>query len=485
MSVVQKKSTKILKGTFFYSIRQIVVTLLQFFTSILILRWLNPNEFGSYSVISLVIGLTQIIAEGGFGVYLVQRQKEITSKDLSDVVSFQLIAYFVIHIIVFIIYLFFEKYDLNSSLLLYVLITIFVIPFTIFRSSNYVCLEKSLSFEKIAFVEVAETLIYSASIIIFAFMGFGVWSFIIGVLFKSILGYLIIKKYNDWKFYFNIPRDKSEIKKALSFGLSYHTPTLINYIRISANPVIIGPILGLAAVGIADRAIFFAGLPLYFIGAVQQKVLFPYFSSIQDSKEKVKANFESLYYVSSIIDKLFYLPLIILAPVFIVHYYKIWTETIPLFYIAIIGNVIFGSLSFSSFPVLNGIGKTKIIAISSIISVLISWVLLFPLIHFIGLKGYAVLGFVIWIVGFFPGYILLRKNIPNLALVRPFTIPLISFVISLCFVFIMDLNFDLNLIQYILLTVLSIIIYCLNLYVLDKKIIIEIYIKYMKPIVLT
>lgn len=482
MNYTTEKNTKVLKGTFFYSIRQILVTLLQFITSILILNWLNPKEFGSYSIISLVIGLTQIIAEGGFGVYLVQRQKEISSKDLSEVVTFQLIVYFVIHVLVLFLYLFLVKIELNDQLLLYVLITLFVIPFTIFRSADYICLEKSLSFDKIAYVEVAETLVYSIATVAFAFFGFGVWSFIIGAILKSIAGVLIIKRYNYWKFVFEVPISKAEIFSALSFGISYHTPTIVNYIRISANPAIIGPILGLAAVGIADRAIFFAGLPLYFIGAVQQKVLFPYFASIQDSKEKVKSNFESLYYISSIIDKIFYLPLIILAPVFISKYYKIWLDTVPLFYIAIVGNVIFGSLSFSSFPVLNGIGKSKIIAISSIISVLLSWILLFPLIDLLGLKGYAVLGLVIWIVGFFPGYILLRKNIPNLSLYRPFMIPLASFIISLSVVFIIDLNFEFNIIQYFLLTFFSVTLYGLFLWLLDNQIVREIYNKYMKLI---
>jgi O-antigen/teichoic acid export membrane protein len=135
MNLSKGKTSKILKGTFFYSLRQIVVTVLQFLTNILILKWLNPNEFGNYSIISLVIGLTQIIAEGGLGVYLVQRQKEITSKDLSEIVSFQLVVYFIIHFFVFITYLFFDNH-----LLLYVFIILFVIPLTIFRSSNYIYL---------------------------------------------------------------------------------------------------------------------------------------------------------------------------------------------------------------------------------------------------------------------------------------------------------------------------------------------------------
>jgi O-antigen/teichoic acid export membrane protein len=477
MDLFQGKNSKILKGTFFYSLRQIVVTVLQFLTNILILKWLNPNEFGNYSIISLVIGLTQIIAEGGLGVYLVQRQKEITSKDLSEIVSFQLVVYSVIHFVVFIAYLFF-----NNSLLLYVFIILFVIPFTIFRSSNYIYLEKAFSFEKISFVEVSETFLYSISIIIFAFFGLGVWSFIFGALVKSIAGYLIIKNYKNWHFEFIFSRNLSKLKNAISFGLSYHTPTIINYIRISANPIIIGPILGLAAVGIADRAIFFAGLPLYFIGAVQQKIFFPYFSSIQDSKEKIKSNFEYLYYLSSIVDKLFYLPLIILAPVFIIIYFEKWIETIPLFYIAIVGNVVFGSLSFSSFPVLNGIGKTKIIAISSIISVLISWILLSPLINFFGLNGYAILGVVIWIVGFFPGYTLLVKNIPNLSLFRSFYIPLISFLIPLLTVFVIDYYFEFNIFQYFLLTFISLILYVLILFKFDKNIFKVVYTMFIKRI---
>jgi O-antigen/teichoic acid export membrane protein len=472
---------KLIKGTFFYSIRQVLVTLIQLITSVLILKWIDPINFGNYSIIALVLGLTQIIAEGGFGVYLIQRQEEINNNDLSEIVSFQLSIYFIIHLLLALLYFFLLKNGVRQEIYLYVLVTFFVLPFTILRSSNYVWLEKNLDFDKIAIIEIVEIVVYSLTTIILAFNKFGVWSFIIGSLTKAFIGYLLIKRYKKWIFTFIRPRITSNIKKALEFGISYHTPTLINYVRISANPIIIGPLLGMAAVGIADRAIFFAALPLYFIGAVQQKVLFPYFSSIQSSNEKVKNNFETIYYLSSILDKIFYIPLIIFAPFIIKNYYPVWETAIPLFYIALIGNILFGSLSFSTYPVLNGLGKTKIIAITSVISVILSWVLLFPLIYFFGLKGYAILGLLIWIIGLIPGYILIKKHIYNVIIFKQFFIPAFSFSIAYIISLLLFKYFYVSLFSISIVSIISIIFYLILIYLFDNKIIKSLSTKFLKP----
>lgn len=479
MYYFKSHSKKIISGTFFYAIRQVLVTLIQLISSILILKWLDPINYGNYTIIALVLGLSQLIADGGFGVYLIQQQREIINEDLSEIVSFQFLIYLIIHISLLVIYFYINLS--NNEILLYLLFTFFVIPITILRASNYVWLEKKLEFEKIAIVEVFETIIYSSFTLILAYNGLGVWSFVIAALLKAISGYILIKRFKSWEYNFIFPKFNNKIKKAIQFGISYHTPTLINYLRVAANPIIIGPLLGMAAVGIADRAIFFAALPLYFIGAVQQKVLFPYFSSIQNSNEKIKSNFEFIYYFSSISDKIFYIPLIILTPLIINQFYPVWKEAIPLFYIAIIGNILFGSLSFSTFPLLNGLGKTKVIAISSVISVLVTWFLIYPLINYFGILGYSILGLLIWIIGLIPGLYLIKKHIYNVTLFKQFSNPLIAFTISMLITFLLIEITPISLIFYIFLSLLGIVSYILILYFIDNNVFKDLYIKLLYP----
>lgn len=474
---------KLIKGTFFYAIRQVLVTLIQLISSILVLRWLEPTSYGNYSIIALVLGLSQLIADGGFGVYLIQQQKEIVKEDLSEIVSFQFSMYLIIHLLLLCVYYYLDYSGFNSKILLYLLITFFVIPVTILRASNYVWLEKKLEFDKIAIVEVLETVIYSIFTLILAYKGLGVWSFVIAALLKAVFGYILIRRYKTWEYIFIFPKFTAKIKKAIQFGISYHTPTLINYLRVAANPIIVGPILGMAAVGIADRAIFFAALPLYFIGAVQQKVLFPYFSTIQSSEVKIKSNFEFVYYFSSILDKIFYIPLIILTPIIINQFYPIWKDAIPLFYIAIIGNILFGSLSFSTFPLLNGLGKTKVIAVTSVISVIVTWVLIYPLINYFGIIGYSILGLFIWIIGLIPGLYLIKKHIYNVSLFKQFSNPLIAFSISMMVAFFAIKFTVISVPLYILISILCIIFYLMVLNFIDNKIVKDLYNKLASPFI--
>ena len=184
MNSFKSHNKKIISGTIFYAIRQVLVTLIQLISSILILKWLDPVSFGNYSIIALVLGLSQLIADGGFGVYLIQQQSEIIKEDLSEIVSFQFLIYLIIHITLLCLY----SFGYYSEILLYLLFTFFVIPITILRASNYVWLEKKLEFDKIAIVEVLETVIYSVFTLILAYKGLGIWSFVIAALLKSIFG---------------------------------------------------------------------------------------------------------------------------------------------------------------------------------------------------------------------------------------------------------------------------------------------------------
>ena len=75
-----------------YGLRQFVVTALTFGYNIALTHYLLPAEFGRVAVILIVMNIAMLLADGGFGVYLIQRHAEINSHDLSRVTTIQLSA---------------------------------------------------------------------------------------------------------------------------------------------------------------------------------------------------------------------------------------------------------------------------------------------------------------------------------------------------------------------------------------------------------
>ena len=467
---------KVIKGSLSYFIRQVLVTLIQVLSNIILLKWLAPQDFGIFTTLTIIIGLAQIFSEGGLSVYLIQRLEEVDDKSLSEIASIQLFAYGILHFIVIIVYFIFCYLGLTTNLILFVSVVLLILPLNIFKSNSFVKLERNLRFDKIAIIEIIESISFSLASIFLVFYNFGIWGLVIATLLKAIIGLFVSLKFSTWKFKFKLPIFNSNLIKGLKFGLNFHMPNLVTSLRLAINPIIIGSMIGLGAVGLADRAIYFAGLPLFFLGAVQQKVLFPYFSRIQLDVNSVRSNFEISYYLSAIIDKIFYIPMVLFGESIINKFAPQWNNIFPLFYVAIIGNIVFGALSFSSYPVLNGLGKSQLITKLSLFSMIFSWVLIWPLIHHFGLMGYIYLGLILWFAGSVPTIIIVLNHIPKFSFFRQLLFPLTSFYLTyLISKLIFIPGTVTNIIYMAIISIIAIIFYFSFLLILDGKFLIPLF----------
>ena len=144
---------KVIKGSLSYFIRQVLVTLIQVLSNIILLKWLAPQDFGIFTTLTIIIGLAQIFSEGGLSVYLIQRLEEVDDKSLSEIASIQLFAYGILHFIVIIVYFIFCYLGLTTNLILFVSVVLLILPLNIFKSNSFVKLERNLRFDKIAIID--------------------------------------------------------------------------------------------------------------------------------------------------------------------------------------------------------------------------------------------------------------------------------------------------------------------------------------------
>ncbi|MGC9984062.1 MAG: oligosaccharide flippase family protein [Polyangia bacterium] len=463
-------ATKAVRGAFTYLLRQVLVAAVTFLSNIVILRWLLPADFGFLATVGMIQGVVQIISDGGLSIYFIQRHDEIDPKILSQITTLQLSLYAAAHSLATLVLLICYFSHFHTVLIWLIWAALFSIPLNVFRANSFIILERSLAFGKIATIEILESLTYAIVSIVLAMTGMGAWSLILASFVKGFLGWRVAARYNKWRFEVCWPKFDDELKRGLRFGINYHVPALITAIRIAVNPILIGGLLGMSAVGIADRAIYIAGLPLFFLGAIQSRVLFPYFARIQTDIARVRSNFEKSYYVSAVIDKVFYIPLVLFAPQLLGILAPKWMACVPLVYIAMIGNITFGALSFSSFPVLNGLGRSDVNAKLSALAMVLSWISAWPFIAVFGLAGYAYVGLLLWVVGSIPGVVLLRRFVPGSSLWRPFFLPLFSFAVGCAIVWYLIVPLvDLNLFWVVSLSTVGVGLYVLVLGLLDSR----------------
>ena len=146
-------------------------------------------------------------------------------------------------------------------------------------------MQKNFSFKLISFVTLTSDFISFLLGIIFAFLGYGVWSLVYVALSRSILkalGYFYFApiKFGS-KFYFK------EYKELFSFGSGIILIKIGNFIGANGINLILGKILAPEIFGVFDRANKIKGIPIRLLSSVWNKVMFPVMSEIQDEKERV------------------------------------------------------------------------------------------------------------------------------------------------------------------------------------------------------
>lgn len=418
-------SQKVTRGAAAYFVRYALVTGLGMGSNLLLLKLLEPREFGVLALLNLAIALLAVLTEGGLNVYLVQRAKQLEYHALSRTLAFQMATYLVVHLLLTLFVAWFAFGGRENALSVYLWCIAFAAPLSILRGGCYVVLEKRIDLTKIAGIETIEAVVYSCSLVGFALLGLGVWSMVLAALLRAAAGCGMAWWVVRPQFTFIRPAWDGEISAGLRFGINYHTSALLGIARSFANPILIGAILGLAAVGYCDRSAFLAGLPLVVVGTVQNRVLFPYFSKIQGDVTKACGLFTRSLFLSGVLDKVFFVVLFLLAPAVPTLLGEQWAPAVPVIQVMILGNMLFGSFASSAVPFLNALGKPHWGARLAIVYTAILWLLCWPFVSQFGLLGFAYLSCINWlplvVLAFF-----MARAWPGLRFVSAWIVPCIA-----------------------------------------------------------
>jgi teichuronic acid exporter len=464
---------RVVQGVAAYSGRQFVVMGLNIISGLALTRILFPADFGYAATVGLVVGFALVLAEGGLGVYLIQRQSSITESDISRIICFQLLLYFIFQVGLTMVLL--GRCLINADVQGWVFVWVagFAIPFSLLRSGSFILLERSLSFPKIAVVEMSEQLTYTASAITLALIGFGVWSLVFALILRSIVGWRLANHYAPWSLHVEYGLDVTkELRKGLRFGFEYQLPVVLEIIRSAINPVLIGATLGVVSVGYVDRAVLIASLVGVALSNIWRKVLFPFFARIQSDRVLARRIFERSVYLHSVLDKAAYLPLVAFCSelVEIVLGDK-WLPIVPIIYIFVFGNLLFFAFSTTSLAILPALGRADVLARLSVVQIIVAWGLAAILVHWYGMIGFAFASVFLW-AGTIYMYVHVRRLIGMFDVALPIFKTLLAFVLSVALLRLIVTTLiapSASLITILQLSLLGLIVYFLILFAIDRQ----------------
>ena len=248
-------------------------------------RILSPDDYGLIALTTVFTNLSEILIDGGFGTVLI-RKKDVDEEDYACVLTISAALSTILYIILFISAPFIAAYYNKSEFASVLRVVSLVLFIQAFASTQNAYVTRTMQFKLMIKCNMVASVISGSIGIVFAFLGYGVWSLVIQRLIQqAVIATLIFFKLK-WKLYFRFGKER--FHEIFGFSAGVIGSLLINYIENCINTLVIGKHYSVKDLGYVDKAaILPEQISLNSFGAMTN-VLLPTVSTYQNDVTKLK-----------------------------------------------------------------------------------------------------------------------------------------------------------------------------------------------------
>ncbi len=388
---------KAFQGVFTLTFRRLILKLIDTTGIIFLARLLSQSTFGIFGILSFVVfTFLSFFSDIGFGAALIQKKSRLSKEDIQTTFTIQQILVTLILIISWFTAPFISNfYKLGQQGTWLIRVLSFSLFLTSFKTIPSILLERQLKFEKLIIPEILETITYNSIAVYLAFHGYGIWSLVIAILVRTVIGALALNWLQPWPIGWHLNRQSA--RELLHFGVPYQLNSVLALIKDNLTPTLIAYWYGPAAVGYVNLAQNIASRPMEIINIVS-RVSFPAYSRIQHDKARLKRWIEKSVKLMSIAYFPAIMGLLIISPEILRYLYadksNKWMPALPALLLFLAG----------AFPVvvtttytnaLYALGKPKVVLYLMLLYTVLTWGLGAPLIYKFGFVGIAIAGLII------------------------------------------------------------------------------------------
>lgn len=358
---------KFLGGVAAMTLRQVLGHAATYLTTLVLAWWLSPTAFGAFALGTAFLAVVTLAAELGLGAAFVQRPGDPAPAELG--------ALFGLHLLLF------GGLAAAAFWLAPGLVRFYGLPpgdIAPFRALALTCwlpalrsvptalLERRLAFDRVAAMETAGVLAYQGVLILAVARGAGLWSLAAATATRGVIEALLAAHYQPWRPV--RPGGWTTIATLLPIGLGLHGIRLLALAKDNLGPLVVGPLLGLADVGVLQWAVLYAGVPVYFTNLVV-RVAFPVFARAQGRPDELAALLRLALRLTFVVGLPVSLALTVWAPDLIGALFgSAWHPAVPVTR-ALLPNMVAGLALGVLFALLTGIG-----ALGPSLWLLLGWV---------------------------------------------------------------------------------------------------------------
>lgn len=356
---------------------------------------LDVSAFGVFYIISAVIAFLTYFSDIGLAAALVQKKDNVSDDDLKTTFTIQqLLVLFLVVVALLASPLIASFYHLDKPgvWLFQALVVSFF--FSSLKTIPSVLLERKLYFNRLVVPQIVEAVVFNGTVLLFALLDFGITSFTIAVLARSIVGVVVLYSIAPWR-----PRvgiERSSAKKLLSFGFPFQTNSVLALLKDDLLIIVLGKLLTRGEMGFVGFSQKVAYLPLRFAMDNVIRITFPSFSRLQDDRKALaKAIEKSIFVITAFVTPLL-VGVTILFP-YLVHLiprYAKW-EPVYLSLVFFAGNAVLSSVSTPITNFLNAIGKIRVTLMLMVFWTGATWVATLVGVQWFGFNGVSIAAFMV------------------------------------------------------------------------------------------
>ncbi len=369
-------------------VRQVAVHGLNVLAGTLLARRLAATEFGVFGMVTYVITFMVATSDLGLGAGLVRGEREPEAHELQAVLTLQhLLTIALAAVLGFGAPALVERLHLPPAAVTMFRILALTIPVTALQTVSSIRLERHLEFQRLAGIEVAQAVVYTASLLAMVYAGVGLPSFAIAVALRALTGAALALRTSPWPIRWRW--EPATVSRLLHFGLPYQGVSLVSLLKDAVTPVFVTAVAGPAALGRVNWAMMVSAYPVLALFALQ-RVYLPAFARLQGHPDDLRRVFERvLLATNAIVAPLATLTLALIVPLTTIVFGERWRDAIPLVLPFWVANL-FVPTATPVMGLLNALGRSRVTFGFAALWMVLTWALGAPAILRWGPMGFAV-----------------------------------------------------------------------------------------------
>ncbi len=333
------------------------VQMVSFVVSILLARWLFPEDYGIIALIIIFIALAEVISEGGLNTALIQK-KEADDTDFSTIFYASTGMSILLYVVLFFCAPLISRFYDIDQLTKVIRVLGLSLPFYVLNSIQRAYVAREMLFDKLFICSLVSAVISGVAGCWMALKGYGVWALVVQKLSNQALITFTMWYIVRWR---PILRFSFASFKALfGFGWKIFMTNFIVTLFVKMRHLVIGKMFNSSNLAYFERGDQFPSFISDNMVAAIQSVLLPTFSEQQDDRERVKSMMRrSTKSMALVICPLMAGLFVIAKPLTILLLTEKWLPIVPFIQIMCISNI-FKPLTIANAEAIKAMGYSDI-----------------------------------------------------------------------------------------------------------------------------